>query len=134
MVSVWQMGVLLAGIGILILCIFAATTIRDVGSAIKRIERILADKNGEIEAIINNSASITDSVDGIASNINKATNIVGIVSSVSSHIADRFSSDAKDKNKGKEKRSPKTEEDYSTSQMDIDDLIKENEDEIEMNL
>lgn len=119
MVSVWQMGVLLAGIGVLILCIFAATTIRDLGSAIKRIERILTDKNGEIEHIINNSASITDSVDGIAANINKATNVVGIVSSISSGIAHRFSKD-------------KDEE--GAEQMDMEDFIKENDEEIENNL
>lgn len=120
MVSIWQMGVLLAGIGVLILCIFAATTIRDLGSAIKRFERILMDKNAEIETIIENSASITDSVDGITSNISKATNIVGIVSSVSSHIVDRFG-----KGEGPEEE---------IDPMTMEDLIRENEDEINYKL
>ena len=121
MVSVWQIGVHLAGIGFLILCIFAATTVRDVGGAIKRMERILTDKNAEIESIIENSVSITNSVDGIASNVNKATNIVGLVASVSSHIADRF---------GKSD----TAFDDDSEQMSMDDLIMENDEEIKNNL
>ena len=127
MVSVWQMGVLLAGIGFLILCIFAATTIRDVGSAIKRVERIITDKNGEIESIIEKSVSITESVDGITSNINKATNVVGIVSSISAGIASKFGS----KEDKYEKYEPS---DVYPGQMDIDDIIESGEDVMKENL
>ena len=115
MVSVWQMGVLLAGIGVLILCIFAATAIRDLGSAIKRLERILLDKNGEIETIIEKSAAITDNVDGITSNINRATDVVGIVSSLSSGIVDKFTS--------KKDTDEYEFDEESQEQMDIDDII-----------
>lgn len=118
MVSVWQMGVLLAGIGVLILCIFAATAIRDLGSAIKRLERILLDKNGEIETIIEKSAAITDNVDGITSNINRATDVVGIVSSLSSGIVDKFTS--------KKDTDEYEFDEESQEQMDIDDIIEGN--------
>lgn len=118
MVSVWQMGVLLAGIGVLILCIFAATAIRDLGSAIKRLERILLDKNGEIETIIEKSAAITDNVDGITSNINRATDVVGIVSSLSSGIVDKFT--------GKKDTDEYEFDEESQEQMDIDDIIEGN--------
>ncbi len=91
--AVWEIGILLMGIGVLILCIFAATTVRDLGASIKRIDRMLTDKNGEIETIINNTASITTEVEGITANINKVTDVVGIVSSVSSGIASRFKKD-----------------------------------------
>lgn len=90
---IWEVGILLIGIGILILCIFAATTIRDVGASIKRIDRILTDKNGEIETLINNAASISTEVDGIVSNVNKVTDVVGMVSSVSAGIANIFRKD-----------------------------------------
>lgn len=79
----WEVGILLMGIGVLILCIFAATTIRDLGATFKRIDRMLTDKNGEIETIITNTANITTEVDGIASNVNRFTDISGIVESVS---------------------------------------------------
>lgn len=90
---IWEVGILLIGIGILILCIFTATTIRDVGASIKRIDRILTDKDGEIETIINNAASISTEVDGIVANVNKVTNVAGIVGSVSSGIASIFKKD-----------------------------------------
>lgn len=99
---IWEVGVLLMGVGILILCIFTATTIRDLGGTIKRIERILADKNGEIETIINKSASITNSVDGIVTNVNKATNVVGIVTAVSAGIASKFKHDNQNEDMGQE--------------------------------
>ena len=118
MVSVWQMGVLLAGIGVLILCIFAATANRELGSAIKRLERILLDKNGEIETIIEKSAAITDNVDGITSNINRATDVVGIVSSLSSGIVDKFT--------GKKDTDEYEFDEESQEQMDIDDIIEGN--------
>ncbi|MDO5095392.1 MAG: hypothetical protein Q4D65_02430 [Peptostreptococcaceae bacterium] len=87
---IWEVGILLIGIGILILCIFTATTIRDIGASIKRIDRILTDKDGEIETIINNAASISTEVDGIVANVNKVTNVAGIVGSVSAGIASIF--------------------------------------------
>ncbi len=90
---IWEVGILLIGIGILILCIFTATTIRDVGASIKRIDRILTDKDGEIQTIINNAASISTEVDGIVANVNKVTNVAGIVGSVSSGIASIFKKD-----------------------------------------
>lgn len=90
---IWEVGILLIGIGILILCIFTATTIRDIGASIKRIDRILTDKDGEIETIIDNAASISTEVDGIVANVNKVTNVAGIVGSVSSGIASIFKKD-----------------------------------------
>lgn len=83
---IWEVGILLMGVGVLILCIFAATTVRDLGASIKRIDRILTDKNGEIQTIITNAAEISTEVSGITANVNKATNIVGIVSSVAGII------------------------------------------------
>lgn len=131
MVSVWQMGILLAGIGFLILCIFAATTLRDLGSTMRRIERIIADKNGEIESIIEKSVSITDSVDVIAGNVSKATNVVGVVSSLSSGLVDRFARTDEDDSEAKKYRKPKTkradlsednEDDEVLDQMRFEDL------------
>ena len=93
MAPLWEVGILLMGIGVLILCIFAATTVRDLGASIKRIDRMLTDKNGQIETIIDNAASISTDVEGIMANINKVTDVVGFVSSVSSGIVSRFRKD-----------------------------------------
>lgn len=79
---IWEIGVLLAGIGVLILCIFTAVTIRDFGATAKRFERVMLDKNGEIQTIIDNSASISGNVDTITENAAKATNIVNVATSV----------------------------------------------------
>ena len=45
----WEIGVLLAGIGFLILCIFGAVTHRDFGYAAKRIIHILDENEKSIK-------------------------------------------------------------------------------------
>ena len=47
----WEIGVLLAGIGFLILCIFGAVTLRDFGYAAKRISHILDENEKSIKEI-----------------------------------------------------------------------------------
>lgn len=61
----WEIGALLAGIGFLILCIFAAVTLRDFGYTAKRINHILDDNEKSIKEITENVAEITDSVDSV---------------------------------------------------------------------
>ena len=48
----WEIGVLLAGIGFLILCIFGAVTLRDFGYAAKRISHILDENEKSIKEIL----------------------------------------------------------------------------------
>ena len=79
----WEVGILLMGIGVLILCIFAATTIRDAGSAIKNTERILIDKKNELEMMIDSTSKIMQDVEVITNRVNNLTNLSGIVSTVS---------------------------------------------------
>ncbi|MDO5061607.1 MAG: DUF948 domain-containing protein [Peptostreptococcaceae bacterium] len=121
--NIWEVGILLMGIGVLILCIFAATTIRDLGATFKRIDRMLTDHNGQIETIITNAANISTEVDGIATNVNKATDVVGMVSSFSSGISNIFKKDDSSKEFYEEK--------FDTSTMDsefddLDEMLKEN--------
>lgn len=79
---IWEVGILLGGIGVLILCICAGIMLRDFGMTIKSLTRISLDKKGEIESIIDNSASITENVDTITANAAKVTSIVTIVAEV----------------------------------------------------
>jgi len=79
---IWEVGILLGGIGVLILCICAGIMLRDFGMTMKSLTRISLDKKGEIESIIDNSASITENVDTITANAAKVTSIVTIVAEV----------------------------------------------------
>lgn len=79
---IWEVGILLAGIGVLILCICAGIMLRDFGMTLKSITRISLDKKGEIENIIENSASITENIDTITQNAAKVTSVVTIVTEV----------------------------------------------------
>lgn len=79
---IWEIGILLAGIGVLILCIFAATMLRDFGSAAKDLSRIIVQKNGEIDQIITHSANITGNIDTITENAAKVTSIVTVATAV----------------------------------------------------
>lgn len=79
----WEVGVLLMGIGVLILCIFAATTIRDAGSAIKNAEKLLIDKRNELEMMIDSTSKIMQDVEVMTNRVNNLTNISNIVSTVS---------------------------------------------------
>lgn len=80
---IWEIGVLLMGIGVLILCIFAATTIRDAGSAIKNTERILIDKKNELETMIDSTSKIMQDVEVITNRVNNLTDISNITNAVS---------------------------------------------------
>ncbi|MDO4710731.1 MAG: DUF948 domain-containing protein [Peptostreptococcaceae bacterium] len=119
--NIWELGILLMGIGVLILCIFAATTIRDLGATFKKIDRMLTDRNGEIDTIITNAASISTEVEGIAQNVNKVTDITGFVGSVTESISNIFK---------KEDRSDEFYKNYSPSDLeeddDLDEILQEN--------
>lgn len=80
---IWEIGILLMGIGVLILCIFAATTIRDAGSAIKNTERILIDKKNELEIMIDSTSKIMQDVEVITNRVNNLTDLSAIANSVS---------------------------------------------------
>lgn len=99
---IWEIGVLLAGIGFLILCIFAAVTIRDFGATAKRFERVMLDKNGEILTIIDNSASISENVDTITENAAKATNIVNVATSVFQAVKAKHAQEESGENKNEQ--------------------------------
>ena len=74
----WEIGVLLAGIGFLILCIFGAVTLRDFGYAAKRISHILDENEKSIK-------EITDSVDNVfttSEKVIKALTTFGAIRSV----------------------------------------------------
>lgn len=120
---IWEVGILLMGIGVLILCIFVATTIRDLGSTFKRIDRMLTDHNGQIETIITNAANISTEVDGIATNVNKATDVVGMVSSFSSGVSNIFKKDDASKEFYEEKFDPST---MDSEFDDLDEMLREN--------
>jgi len=79
---IWEVGILLGGIGVLILCICAGMMLRDIGMTMKSVTRISLNKKGEIESIIDNSASITEHVDTITANAAKVTSIVTIATEV----------------------------------------------------
>lgn len=74
---IWEIGVVLIGIGFLVVCINLAFTIKDVDATVKKIELIVDENVREIGDIIGNVAGITSSVDTL---IGGATRIVGIVS------------------------------------------------------
>lgn len=81
----WEIGVLLAGIGFLILCIFGAVTLRDFGYAAKRISHILDENEKSIKEITDSVADITDSVDNVfatSEKVIKALTTFGAIRSV----------------------------------------------------
>lgn len=74
---IWEIGIVLIGIGFLILCIYLSSTIKSVDNTVKKVE-VLVDTNvKEIGQIIGSVAGITTSVDTI---VGGATRIVGLVS------------------------------------------------------
>ncbi|MGB5823600.1 MAG: DUF948 domain-containing protein [Proteocatella sp.] len=98
---IWEVGILLAGIGILILCICAGMMLRDIGMTMKSVTRISLDKKGEIESIIENSASITGNIDTITQNAAKVTSIVTILTEVMRVMKEKRS-DHKEQEEGEE--------------------------------
>ncbi len=63
----WEVGILLIGIGVLILCIFLAVTVRDLGVTLKNFNQILTENEKYISEIAENTAGITGSVDNVMS-------------------------------------------------------------------
>ncbi len=86
---IWEVGVLLAGIGVLILCICAGIMLRDFGMTMKSLTRISLDKKGEIESILDHSASITENLDTITENAAKVTSVVTIATEIIKAVKER---------------------------------------------
>lgn len=81
----WEIGVLLAGIGFLILCIFGAVTLRDFAYTAKKINQILEDNEKSIKEITGSVAEITDSVDNVfatSEKVIKALTTFGAIRSI----------------------------------------------------
>lgn len=88
---IWEVGVLLGGIGVLILCICGGIMLRDFGMTMKSLTRISLDKKGEIEAILDNTASITDNLDTITENAAKVTSVVTIATEIVKAVKEKRS-------------------------------------------
>ncbi|MGL5439313.1 MAG: hypothetical protein ACRDA4_02875 [Filifactoraceae bacterium] len=71
MVGIWEMGIFLSGIGVLILCIFTATTIRDFGILAKKLDKMIDDNEEELKVISRSTAGIVESLDSISSRVDK---------------------------------------------------------------
>lgn len=83
----WEIGVLLIGIGVLIVCIFLATTIKDLGLTLKKVNQMLDENERSIHDIMNNAANITGSVDDVVSTSQKAVKALttfGAIKSITS--------------------------------------------------
>lgn len=85
----WEIGVLLMGIGILIVCIFLATTIKDLGLTLKKVNQMLDENERSIHDIINNAANITGSVDSVVSTSQKAVKALTTLGAIKSVTAGR---------------------------------------------
>ena len=83
---IWEVGILLGGIGVLILCICAGMMLRDAGMTLKSVTRISLEKKGEIESIIDHSAAITENIDTITNNAAKVTSVVSIATEVAKAV------------------------------------------------
>ena len=75
---IWELGIVMRGLGFLIVCINLAFTIKNVDNTVKKVELLVDDNLSEIGQIIGSVAGITTSVDTI---VGSATKIVGLVSS-----------------------------------------------------
>lgn len=71
MVGIWEIGILLAGIGLLILCIFTGVTIRDFGILAKKLDKIIDANEEEIKMISKSTAGIANSIDSISARVDK---------------------------------------------------------------
>lgn len=80
---------------------------------VKRIDQMLTNKDGEINTIIEKSASITNEIDGIVTNVNKVTDVVGFVSGIVSGISAGRSKKYQD------------DEDIDIDEDELDEILKE---------
>ncbi len=74
---IWELGIVMIGIGFLIVCIYLSFTIKSVDNTVKKVELLVDDNIREIGQIIGSVAGITTSIDTI---VGGATKIVGLVS------------------------------------------------------
>lgn len=88
---IWEVGVLLAGIGVLFFGICGGIMLRDFGVTIRSLTRISVDKKGEIESILDHSAAITENLDTITENAAKVTSVVTIATEVIKAVKERQS-------------------------------------------
>lgn len=79
MVSIWEVGILIMGIGILILCIYLGSTLKELALLLRRINDILIENQSEIKILLTNITGITTDVTGIMSNVRKLFNVAKIV-------------------------------------------------------
>lgn len=76
MVGIWEMGIFLAGIGLLILCIFTAVTIRDFGVLAKKLDKVIDENEDEIKMISKSAAGIAGNLDSISTRVEKVVSIL----------------------------------------------------------
>ena len=66
---IWELGIVMIGLGFLIVCINLAFTIKNVDNTVKKVELLVDDNLSEIGQIIGSVAGITTSVDTIFSQL-----------------------------------------------------------------
>lgn len=76
---IWEIGVLLVGLGFLFVCINLAFVIKTLDNTVRRVEGIVEESSRDIGDIIENVAGITTSANMI---IGSLTKIAGLVSGV----------------------------------------------------
>lgn len=76
---IWELGILLAGIGFFILCLNLAFTIKNLNSTVKKVDLLVDNNTNDIGDIIENVAGITSAVDEILVGVTK---IIGVVSGI----------------------------------------------------
>lgn len=74
---IWELGIVMIGIGILVVSIYLSITIKNVNKTVNKVELIVEDNTKDIGNIIGSVAGITTSVDVIVGGV---TRIVGLVS------------------------------------------------------
>lgn len=74
--NIWEIGVLLAGIGFLILCIFAAVSLRDFGVLARRMERMIEESEEDIRSISQAVAGISENVEIVSARVEKVVTLV----------------------------------------------------------
>lgn len=66
MMQLWEIGILLIGVGVLFLCVYLGLLFRQVTQTVKKVDYIIDRNQREIEDIIVSSSRLLDTADNIS--------------------------------------------------------------------